>query len=290
MRLTHAQAVFLMVGVTMMWSIAGVVTRHLEAARSFEITFWRSFFTVLSLLVILPFFQGRAVFARLRHAPPALWLSGLCWSVMFTAFMMALTLTSVANVLVTMAVGPFLTALVARVLIGHRIPTRTWLAIVVAGIGIASMYATQVSSGQLVGTLVALCVPMAGAVNWTITQRSHAMGQDVDLVPAVLVGAVISSLVTLPLAMPFAASAHDIGLLALLGLVQLAIPCALSVVCARVLKAPEIALLALLEVIFGILLAWVGADEVPTQAVLAGGALVIGALVMNELVGWRQRT
>jgi drug/metabolite transporter (DMT)-like permease len=290
MKLSHTRAVFLMVAVTLMWSIAGVITRHLEAARSFEVTFWRSFFTVLSLLVILPFFQGRAVFGKLRHAPPALWLSGLCWSVMFTAFMVALTVTSVANVLVTMAVGPFLTALIARVFIGHRIPVRTWAAIVVAGAGIAYMYAAQVAGGQLAGTLVALCVPLAGAINWTITQRAHAHGQDVDLVPAVLVGAVVSSLVTLPLAMPFAASWHDIQLLALLGLVQLAIPCALSVVCARVLQAPEIALLALLEVIFGILLAWVGADEVPTQTVLAGGALVIGALVMNELVGWRQRT
>jgi drug/metabolite transporter (DMT)-like permease len=74
-----------------------------------------------------------------------------------------------------------------------------------------------------------------------------------------------------------------------LGLVQLAIPCALAVVCARVLKAPEIALLALLEVIFGIVLAWLGADEIPSQTVLAGGALVIGALVLNELAGWRQR-
>ena len=55
------------------------------------------------------------------------------------------------------------------------------------------------------------------------------------------------------------------------------------------LAAPEIALLALLEVIFGILLAWVGAGEVPGPAVFAGGALVIGALVVNELVGWRQR-
>ncbi|TFZ00881.1 DMT family transporter [Ramlibacter henchirensis] len=289
LKLSHTQAVFLMVAVTLMWSIAGVITRHLEQARSFEITFWRSFFTVLSLLVILPFFQGRAVFGKIRSGGAALWLSGLCWSVMFTAFMVALTLTSVANVLVTMAVGPFLTALVARIFIGHRIPGRTWLAILVAGAGIAWMYGAQVSGGQLAGTLVALCVPLAGAVNWTITQRSHAHGADVDLVPAVLVGAVISSLATLPLAMPFAASWHDIGLLALLGLVQLAIPCALSVVCARVLKAPEIALLALLEVIFGILLAWVGADEVPTQTVLAGGALVIGALVMNEVVGWRRR-
>jgi len=278
-----------MVAVTLMWSIAGVVTRQLEHARSFEITFWRSFFTVLSLAVILPFFQGREVFARLRRAPPALWMSAVCWSVMFTAFMVALTLTSVANVLVTMSLGPFLTALLARVFIGHRIPARTWAAILVAGGGIAYMYAAQMEAGRIAGTLVALCVPLAGAVNWTLTQRAHAQGQAVDLVPAVLVGAVLSSLATLPLAMPLQASLHDVSLLALLGLVQLAIPCALAVVCARVLKAPEIALLALLEVIFGILLAWVGADEVPGRTVLTGGTLVIGALVINELAGWRQK-
>jgi drug/metabolite transporter (DMT)-like permease len=132
-------------------------------------------------------------------------------------------------------------------------------------------------------------VPVASGVNWTVTQRSHAQGRNVDLVPAVLVGAAVSSLVTLPLAMPLQASGHDVGLLALLGLVQLAIPCALAVLCARVLKAPEIALLALLEVIFGIILAWVGADEIPGQTVLTGGALVIFALVVNEVVGWRGR-
>jgi len=290
MRLTHTRAVFLMVAVTLMWSIAGVVTRHLEHARSFEITFWRSFFTVASLMVILPFFQGREVFARIRNGNAALWISGVCWSIMFTAFMIALTLTSVANVLVTMSVGPFLTALFARIFIGYRIPVRTWIAIVVAGAGIAYMYAAQVSGGQMAGTLVALCVPLASAVNWTFVHRSQARCQNVDLVPSVLVGAVISTLTTLPLAMPLEASGHDIALLALLGLVQLAIPCTLSVVCARVLKAPEIALLASLEVIFGILLAWVGANEVPSQTVLAGGALVLGALVANELVGWRTRT
>jgi drug/metabolite transporter (DMT)-like permease len=289
MRLTHTKAVFLMVAVTMMWSIAGVITRQLEHARSFEITFWRSFFTVASLMIILPFFQGWQVFARIRNGGPALWISGLCWSVMFTAFMVALTLTSVANVLVTMSVGPFLTALLARVFIGHRIPLRTWTAILVAGAGIAYMYAAQVSGGQLAGTLVALCVPLAGAVNWTVVQRSNARGLNVDLVPAVLVGAVISTLTALPLAIPLSASGHDIGLLAVLGLVQLAIPCTLSVVCARVLKAPEIALLASLEVIFGILLAWVGANEVPSQSVLAGGALVLGALLANEVLAWRLR-
>ncbi|MDB5928935.1 MAG: protein of unknown function transrane [Polaromonas sp.] len=290
MKLTHSRAVALMLLITLMWSMAGVVTRQLEAARSFEVTFWRSFFTALSLLVILPFFQGRVVFSRIRHGGMALWLSGACWSVMFTAFMVALTLTTVANVLVTMALGPFITALMARLFIGHRIPARTWAAIALASAGIAWMYGGQVDlRSQLAGTLVALMVPLAGSCNWTVVQHSRAHGKNIDLVPSVLVGAVISALATLPLAFPFSATPHDIGLLAVLGLFQLAIPCVLAVLCASVLKAPEIALLALLEVIFGILLAWVGAGEVPGASVLTGGSLVIGALVVNELIGWRQR-
>ena len=59
--------------------------------------------------------------------------------------------------------------------------------------------------------------------------------------------------------------------------------------CAGVLKAPEVALLALLEVIFGILLAWVGAGEVPGPNVLVGSILVMSALVVNELIGWKQQ-
>ena len=289
MKLTHNRAIFLMVGVTLMWSTAGVVSRYLESARSFEVTFWRALFTAAALLVILPLLRGRRVFADMRHAGTAFWISGVCWSVMFTAFMLALTLTSVANVLVTMSLGPLFTALLARIFIGHRIALRTWVAIAAAGAGIAIMYGTEVSGGQVLGTLVALCVPVAGATNWTITQNAHAQGHDVDLVPAVFVGAVISSLATLPVAYPFQATVHDLGLLAYLGVGQLAIPCVLSVMCARVLKAPEISLLALLEVIFGILLAWVGAGEAPSPSVLTGGSLVIGALLVNELLGWNQR-
>lgn len=293
MTITHRRAVFLMIFVTLLWSTAGVVTRQLEQARSFEITFWRSFFTVISLLIILPLFQGRAVFSRIGSGGKTLWLSGLCWSVMFTAFMLALTLTSVANVLVTLAIGPLLTAVVAWAVIGHRIASHTWAAIAAAGIGIAWMHGQQFALGnaeQLAGTAVALMVPIAGAVNWTLVQRSQNLGQKIDLVPAVLVGAIISSLVTLPLALPFSASGHDIAWLAFLGLTQLAIPCVLSVLCAAALKAPEISLLALLEVIFGILWAWVGAGEAPGPNLLTGGALVIGALIANELIGMRQRS
>lgn len=288
MKLTHQRAVFLMVAVTLMWSIAGVVTRHLEAARSFEVTFWRSFFTALSLLVVLPLWRGAATWQALRRSHAALWWSGLCWSAMFTSFMLALTMTSVAHVLVISALGPLFTALLARAFLHHRIAAHTWLAIAVAGIGMAWMFGAQAVGGDWLGSVVALCVPLTAAINWTVVQHAHAKGDEVDLIPSVLIGALISSAATLPLALPLQATAHDLGLLALLGLVQLAIPCTLLVLCARVLKAPEISLLAQLEVLFGILLAWIGAGEVPGSAVLQGGLLVLAALVANELLAWKQ--
>ena len=292
MKLRHGQAVMLMVLVTALWSIAGVVTRQLEVARSFELTFWRSFFTLLSLLLILPVWQGKGVWRRVPWHSPYLWLSGACWGMMFTAFMLALTLTAVANVLITMALGPLVTALLTRVVLRHPLPWRTWLAIVVAGAGIAWMYASQLSvqaPNLLLGSMVALCVPLAAGVQWTLVQKSHARGLSLDLVPSVLIGAALSSAAVLPLAWPLQASVHDVGWLAVLGLFQLAIPCTLSVLCARVLKAPEVSLLALLEIVFGILLAWLGANETPSADVLLGGFMVLGALVINEWLGWRQR-
>ena len=288
--MTHGRAVVTMVLVTLMWSIAGVVTRHLEAARSFEVTFWRSAFTVLALSILLPAIRGRVVLVRaLRDGGRTLWLSGVCWCVMFTAFMVAITLTTVANVLVTMASAPLLTALISRVALGHRLAGRTWVAIMVAGAGIAWMYAHEVSGADAahwLGTAVALAVPIAAAVNWVVIQHSRGAA-DVDLLPAVLIGALLSALLTLPFSMPFAASAHDLGLLALLGVVQLSIPCLMSVAAARHLSAPEASLLALLEVIFGVAWAWLGAGETPSTHVLGGGALVLIALASNEAAALR---
>lgn len=281
--MSHARAVSLMILVTLLWSIAGVVTRHLDAARSFEVTFWRSLFNALTLAIALTALRGPALWRGLPQWPRALWLSGACWAVMFTAFMVALTLTTVANVLVTMAVGPLVTALFFRLFLRRRLPARTWTAIALAGLGIAWMFGREAQAGvSLAGSLVALAVPLAAAVNWTILQRNGERAAGADMLPAVWIGAMLSALAALPLAWPLQASAHDLGLLALLGSVQLAIPCLLVVRLARELPAPEIALLALLEVVFGVAWAWLGAGEQPSTSTLAGGALVLAALVGNE--------
>lgn len=262
--------------VTLMWSSAGVVTRHLEAARGFEITFWRALFNAAALLLILGAMRGRALLAAMRGV--AVWASGLCWAVMFTAFMVALSLTTVANVLVTMSLSPLFTALFARVFLHQPIPGRTWAAIAVAGAGIAWMFGGQLG-GPLTGVVVALGVPLAAASNWCLLQK---VGQRGDMLPAVLIGALICMAATLPLAWPLQAGAHDLGLLAFLGVFQLAMPCLLAVRLARELPSHELALLGQAETLLGVLWAWLFAGEHPGSAALIGGSLVLAALIANE--------
>ncbi|MBA2411372.1 MAG: DMT family transporter [Burkholderiaceae bacterium] len=270
-----------------LWSTAGVVTRHLSPALQadgrFEITFWRSLFAALFVAGYLAFVR-RDFVNSLRSAGVAGIVSGCMWATMFTAFMLALTLTSTANTLIVLAIAPLVTALLARGALQVAISFRTWVAIAIAMVGIGVMFAGTLrieSRASVLGMVIALAAPIASAVNIVTLKRS---GQSVDLIPAVLLGGLISALAMLPFAWPFIASVLDIAWLAMLGFVQLGLPCMLLVIAARHLSATEVALLALLEVVLGPALAWLGAGEVMTSHALIGGTLVIAALLLNELV------
>ncbi|WP_233575586.1 DMT family transporter [Noviherbaspirillum saxi] len=281
----------LMIIAPTLWSIAGVITRHLEAARGFEITFWRSLFSAIAVAMVLIGQQGitRAA-ATVRSTGWAGVLSGMMWCVMFVCFMIALTKTTVANTLIVMSVAPLLTALLAWLILKQQIPARTWLAIAAASLGILWMFVNGLSDvgGQhLIGMLIAAAVPVASAVNLIILKR---VGHGVDLMPAVFLGSVFSVVLMLPFAWPLQASLHDVGLLAVLGFFQLGFPCLLMVRAAKSLSAPEVALLALLEVLLGPLWTWLGAGEVPARETLMGGGVVMAALILNELAALRAQS
>jgi drug/metabolite transporter (DMT)-like permease len=282
-----------MVAAALMWSMAGVVARQLQSASGFEVNVWRSGFNALALTVLLLALRGvPGVQQAVQQGGRAMWLSGVCWAVMFTAFMMALTLTTVANVLVTMALAPLATAIVARLVFGQRLPVRTGVATLAAALGITMMFASSLQGADprhWWGTIVAAGVPLAAAVNWSVLRQKGLAGQSArsgdGFLAAVWVGALLSALVTLPLAWPLKASLHDVQWLAFLGVFQLAVPCWLAVRAAQALEAPEVALLSLLEVIFGIAWAWWLAGEAITRQAAWGAGLVLLALAGHEALG-----
>jgi drug/metabolite transporter (DMT)-like permease len=273
-----------MLAAPVLWSSAGVVTRHIQKAVPFEQVFWRSLFAFLFVATVLLVQKQNPLRAVRAAGWPGL-ASGLMWAIMFTAFLFALSLTTTANALVVMSVSPLLTAVFASMFLKDPVPLRTWLAAGAAAIGIAYMFGSSFE-GHLLGMAIASSIPVAAAINVVILRASAAR---LDLVPAVMLGGALSCLIALPFALPISATGRDIALLAFLGITQLGLPCMLLVLASRALLAPEIALLSLLEVVLGPLWVWLGAGEEPGRATLMGGAIVLAALAANELAAMRLR-
>jgi drug/metabolite transporter (DMT)-like permease len=278
----HALAVGGLVLATLMWSVAGAVTRHLDAPTGPAITLWRSVFAGLAVLVYLVWVAMKHKRLPLVFSAPTLF-SGAMWCAMFCCFMFALARTSVANTLVVYSLAPLLTAVLAALVLGTRILRRTWVAIVLVTTGLVCMFARDFNLDAMGGVWIALGVPLASALNLVAMKKA---GASVEFVPALLIGCALSIAVTAPFAWPLTPSLHDLGLLAFLGVFQLGLPCILMLRVVPYLSAPETSLLDLLEIVFGVLWAWLGAGEIPSLATLVGGSVVLFGLALHELAAF----
>jgi drug/metabolite transporter (DMT)-like permease len=267
---------------TFLWSTAGLVTRASSVTNGWEAAFWRSLFlgTVIAVLMLAQH-RGSAARRLVSMGWPG-FVSSLSWAAMLTCFMLALSLTSVANALLMFGVLPFFAAIAGRLFLGERVAPHTWLAIAVAAAGIGVMFHDSLRSGNVAGSLIALVVPVAAAAN-TVAVK---LGRDrVDLVPALLLGSAISVLIAWPLAGPFSATPRDLALYGGLALFQLALPCVLLVrVVLPRLSAAEIGLLSLLEIVLGPLWVWLALGEAPAGAIITGGLVVLAAVAVNEAI------
>ena len=280
-RQRHRRGVQLMVGATLCWASAGILVRNMELKDGWQMTFWRSLFMMLFLLVVLAVQYRGALLERLRAVGVVGVVSSLLWALSFVCFVLAINRTVVANVLVLSGLSPFATALLGRLFLHERVPRRTIVAMLAAVLGILLLFVDSIAGGGLAGNLIALAIPLTFSCNVVILRRTHA---EVDMVPTLVLAGLISTVMALPFALPFAASSKDLGLIAIMGVMQLGTGCLLMVRAASYLPSAEIGLLAVLEIVFGTSSTWLVVGERPGWLALTGGLIVITALVINEAV------
>ena len=274
-----------MVVAAVCWSSGGLLVRALSITNAWEIVFWRSLFMALFVAgVLLVMHGGRMLQAVLAIGRPGV-IAGAFLAGTFFFFIASLTHTTVANTFVLMSVSPFLVAIAGRVVLHEPVPRRTWVAMAVALAGMVVMFADAIDAGRLWGNLLALGVSCCFAGQVMVLRKYHA---HVDMLPQVMVAGAISLALAGVLAPPFAATGRDLGILALMGCVQLGAGCLLATAASRHLAATELGLLALLEPILGPLWVWAFMGEAPGRAALTGGAIVLSAVVANEaFAAWR---
>ena len=199
-------------------------------------------------------------------------------------FVMAITHTNVANVLVILAITPLFVIMGNRVFLREPVERRTWLAVVAGIIGVAVIVAGSVTSSGMTGNVAALgaAVSMAGAIVALRKARSR------DMVQALSLGALISAVVGLPFAFPMTLEASQIGYLLLFGGVVVPVSFYLIFLGPRFITAPEVSLIMLVETALGPMWVWLVTNEEPTPEAFIGGSIVVGAIIIHSLVSLRR--
>jgi drug/metabolite transporter (DMT)-like permease len=204
----------------------------------------------------------------------------LCLAVASMSFILALARTSVANTLILMSAGPYVTGLLGWFLLGERVRFRTWGTMAVAMGGAVVMVSSSYVRGSVGGDLLALM--MAGAfATATVLVRRHPT---ILMTPAAALGAGLTCLLALPMAAPLRASTRDIALLAVFGIGQFAVGFLLFIAGARLIPAAETSLIGMIETVLGPLWVWLALGENPGLASLLGGTLIVGALLTHTLL------
>jgi drug/metabolite transporter (DMT)-like permease len=275
----------LVAGAALFWSTGGVIFRYIRGAEDWTIAFWRALFLVAALTIVLGVMErGRVVRAFMRAGWRGL-ASGACFGVMMTGYMLALARTSVANTMLLMTAAPVFAALLGWALLAERPRPAVWAAMAAAAGGIALMVATDLGGGAMLGNAFALLIAVTSAINIVILRGAR----EINMIPAIIIGGAVSGLVSLPLADHVGTDAVNLFLIFLLGVVQLGCGALLYIFGARHLQAAETTLIAMLESVLAPIWVWLLLKETPTPYGLAGGAIVLAAVVALTIVSARRR-
>ncbi|HYX02291.1 MAG TPA: DMT family transporter [Reyranella sp.] len=272
------------VGAAAIFSTAGVIVRRIDLP-AWDVSFWRSTFLVASMLPLL-LLQWRSALSDVRHAGPALFLSALLLAGAFVAFILALGLAPVANVLLMFGATPFATALLARFALGEPLHRHTIVAMAVAAIGLALSVVGSLQAGAFAGMAVASIVVLCMSGNYVVVRHRR----DIGMAPAIWLAGLISGVVALPFAHPDNLSWSQLPWLLALSPGQLAVGLLLYMACLKRIPAGRAALLGLLELVLGPIWVWLFDGEKPDDLTLLGGLIVIGAAAANVWLDSRQAT
>ena len=278
--------ILLVAGSALAWSFGGTIDRFIDTPQTWTVVFWRSVWAATFLTAFLLVRDGRnAVNAFRTMGLPGL-VVALCFTVASVSFVLAIALTTVANVILINASVPLVAALISRLFLGESISGITWAAIAAVIAGVAIMVADgSGGSGSMAGNLLALLITFVFAIATVVTRR-HS---NVRMTPAVITATTIAAIIAFTQAPGFAVSNHDMGWLFAFGALNLGLGMALFVTGARLVPAALAALLGTLETVLAPVWVWLIHGEQVSRNTIIGGAIVVAALIFYLLAGNRSR-
>jgi drug/metabolite transporter (DMT)-like permease len=256
------------------WSSAGLFQRELSVSTATQVA-GRAVFAAVGLFAYVALSERGGVGGAFR----AIGRGGIAIVILLAlssgSFLVALNHASVANVLFFQALAPILAAAMGLFL-GDPVSRRTWVAMAIAVAGVAVMVGGP-GRPSVLGQGLSLVVSVSFAATLVITRHRR----DVSMAPATCLSQLLVLAIAAPFVAPAAVGTLDVTLLAALGVTQIGLGFVFLTIGGRLIPAGEVALITMLEIVLGPLWVWVFLSEQPSTATLVGGAIVLGAVVLE---------
>lgn len=272
-----------------LWSTVGLGIRLIEDALVWQILFYRSISLTVLLYVVIRLRTGTDPFSHVRGVGWPGVIGGLALVGAYAGGIYALQNTSVANAMMVFASAPFIAAILGLVILHEPVRRATWIAIIVAILGISIMVWDKQGGTEMRGNLAAFGSACGFAV-FTIALRWGRAG---EMLPAVflsgLMAVAIMGLICLAAGLPLVLSPRDGGVALGMGVFQVGAGLILYTLGSRTVPAAELTLLSLAEVVLAPVWVWLALGETATLHTVLGGCILLAAIAGNALSGARRK-
>jgi len=259
-------------------SWGGFVIRSFEEASVWQILLLRSFFFMMALIIFLIITYEKNTIRVLKDAGFAGLLGGFVMSLSFIAFVVAMTNTSVANVVFIISTQTMFLAIFGYFYLKEKVSLVSFISILLAMSGITIMVGDSLTSGFFFGNLVALAIP----INFSILVMIIRKNKNLDMVPAIFYSGIFSVIYGLILSESFVFTSHDILMGFFLGVPQLAFGFICITIGSRSTPSATIGLLMLSETICAPIWVLLFLNEIPPISTLIGGSIIIIAIIIKS--------
>lgn len=282
----------------LMWSAAGVGIKRLPLSAP-AIAGYRSLFAlpVFTLALVWGAQRGelRQLSASLRR--PLVWAGAAAYALCVTLFVLATKLTTAANAILFQYSAPIYVALLSWPLLGERVRGIDWLAVLGCLCGMAWCFSERLSASGWTGNVLALVSGLGFGLLPMIWRRllqaqaDRGEAGDGARRHVLQLTLILGNGATALLALPWMVSPQGLPQsgsvwlgVAALGVFQIGAAYLLYTAAVRRLRAVESLLAATLEPILNPVWVALWAGEVPGQATLIGGGIILGTVLVHGLV------
>ena len=266
-----------------LWSTSGLFIKLVDWHPAL-IAGSRSFLAAIVLLILRRFSKGRS---GAFIGVPRLALLGLGYAATMIFFVIANKLTASANAILLQYTAPVWAALLGWIVLRERPHWEQWAALALVSVGMLLVFNSGLQAGSVTGDILALVSGLAFGAN-SVMMRTQKDGSPADIMISAHISTVLFSIPFFVLHPPVINGGNILSII-FMGIFQIGAASALFAYGIKRIPAVQAMLTAAVEPVLNPIWVLLVTGEQPALPVIAGGSVIVGAVVFSSLVGKTRR-